>query len=109
MTQEQNTSGCDHDFGVAVLISGQIEGHDFWAYVSVDPEKYEEFMKLHESGDHYILTDYGEVIEYGLDESEPPEHIKEKMEREYGFDHGYETKIETISSDLLSQLKGGPS
>lgn len=107
MSQDQNKSSSDHDFGMAVLISGKIDGRNFWAYVSIDPEKYEEFMQLHQAGEHYILSDYGDVIEYGFDATEPPEHVMQKMEREYGFDHGYDKKIEKISHDLLSQLKPG--
>lgn len=105
MTQDKGEKDCKHDFGMAVLISGEIEGHDFWAYVSVAPEKYEEFIAHHQAGEYYIISDYGDVIEHGFDATEPPPEIKEKMEKEYGFDHEYQKKIEAISHDLLAQLK----
>lgn len=55
-----------------------------YAYVAVRADKLEEFMEAQKTGMFYP-EDYGVIIESG--EGEPTPEIREKMEKEYGFNH----------------------
>ena len=55
-----------------------------YAYVAVRADKLETFMEAQKSGMFYP-EDYGVIIESG--ENDPSDEVREKMEREYGFNH----------------------
>ncbi|MFO1243108.1 MAG: hypothetical protein U1E36_07955 [Rickettsiales bacterium] len=55
-----------------------------YAYVAVRADKLEEFMEAQKTGMFYP-EDYGVIIESG--EGEPAPEVREKMEKEYGFNH----------------------
>lgn len=69
-----------------LLVRGESpEGKPIYAYVAVRADRLEEFMEAQKSSTFYP-EDYGVIVEAG--EGEPNEQIREKMEREYGFNHG---------------------
>lgn len=55
-----------------------------FAYVAVRADRLQEFMQAQNSGMFYP-EDFGVIVESG--EGEPTDEVREKMEREYGFNH----------------------
>lgn len=60
----------------------------YWAYLAVPPSRYAEFLARTTAREALVLTEYGRVLECGLEES-PPEEVKEAMRLQYGFDENY--------------------
>lgn len=68
-----------------LLVRGENpDGDAIYAYVAVRADKLEEFMEAQKSGLFYP-QEYGVIIESG--EGEPTPEIRQKMEKEYGFNH----------------------
>ena len=68
-----------------VLVRGEsLEGAPIWAYVGVQADKLEDFLKAQNSGE-FDPADFGVIIDQG--EGEPSEEVRAKMESEYGFNH----------------------
>jgi len=68
-----------------LLVRGEDpEGKAIYAYVGVRADRLQEFMAAQQSGTFYP-EDYGIIIEAG--HGEPAADVREKMEREYGFNH----------------------
>ena len=68
-----------------LLVRGESpEGQPIFAYVAVRADRLQEFMTAQNSGMFYP-EDFGVIVESG--EGEPVPEIREKMEREYGFNH----------------------
>src|SRR3984957_5445157 len=68
-----------------LLVRGESpEGKKIYAYLAIRADKLEAFMEAQKQGTFYP-EDYGIVIEAG--EGEPTEEIKQKMTKEYGFNH----------------------
>jgi hypothetical protein len=68
-----------------LLVRGESpESTPIFAYVAVRADRLEEFMQAQSSGMFYP-EDFGVIVESG--EGEPSAEIREKMEREYGFNH----------------------
>ena len=96
---EDNIKKLADTLGIISLVSGQtVSGEDFWAYISVPPSKYEDFLKAQEAGD-YTLTDWGDIMRYGAGQS-PSAEIKAEMEELYGINHD----LENIVRDLADAL-----
>ncbi len=72
--------------GALTLVKGVVNDQQFWAYVSIPLSKFEAFIAAEQAG-NYTLTDYGNVLEYGLGTQKPPKSIKRKIEKTYGIDH----------------------
>ena len=80
---------------VLSLVQGEIDGQKFWAYVLVPPLKYEEFLRVQQSGEPYSLAEYGEIIRYKVGEEAPPQEVMNEIETQYpGSDHGFEEKLQ---------------
>ncbi len=85
----EELAALDADSFVIVLDRGtDMEGRPYWAYIAVKPSKFEEFMRLTETGENKIFADYGTILKYGYDK-EVPAHIKEEMKREHNCDENY--------------------
>lgn len=70
---------------VVLLVRGvNTEGNAIFAYVAIRLDKLEDFTEAQKT-DTYYPEDYGVVIETG--EGEPSEEVKQRMTREYGFNH----------------------
>ncbi|MBY0355384.1 MAG: hypothetical protein K2Q12_06590 [Rickettsiales bacterium] len=68
-----------------LLVRGENpDGTPIFAYVAVRADKLEEFMTAQKTGLFYP-EDYGIIIESG--EGLPSDEVRERMEREYGFNH----------------------
>lgn len=68
-----------------LLVRGESpEKSPIYAYVAVRADKLEEFMEAQKTGMFYP-EDFGVIIESG--EGEPTDAVREKMEKEYGFNH----------------------
>lgn len=68
-----------------LLVRGESpESTPIYAYVAVRADRLEEFMEAQKSGLFYP-EDYGVIVESG--EGEPADDVRERMEREYGFNH----------------------
>lgn len=68
-----------------LLVRGESpEGSPIYAYVAVRADKLEEFMAAQKSGMFYP-EDFGVIIESG--EGDPTPEVRERMERDYGFNH----------------------
>lgn len=68
-----------------LLVRGENpDGTPIFAYVAVRADKLEEFMAAQKSGLFYP-EDFGIIVESG--EGEPSAEVRERMEREYGFNH----------------------
>ncbi len=86
----------DKELGFVTLVTGEIESRAFWAYLSVFPSKYEEFLDVNKSGQGYIMTDYGDILKFGMDEKEPAESIKNEMLTTYGIDTKFIKMIDEL-------------
>lgn len=99
----------DEALGITTLVTGTVNGEDFWAYVDVDPSKFEDLQKVIENKEPYTLTDYGSVIKYGLGGHQPPEEVVEEMKEKRGFDPEFEDKLMNDVKRQIKQLgKPGP-
>lgn len=91
-----------------LLVRGETpEGTKIFAYVAVRADKLEPFMAAQKKGTFYP-EDFGIVIESG--EGEPSDEIKEKMTKEYGFNHeamldiASPEKAHDITSNLANRV-----
>ncbi len=68
-----------------LLVRGESpEGELIYAYVAVRADRLEEFMQAQKTGLFYP-EDFGVIIEAGA--GDPSEEVRERMERDYGFNH----------------------
>lgn len=89
-----------------LLVRGESpEGSPIYAYVAVRADKLEEFMEAQKSGMFYP-EDFGVIIEAG--EGDPTDEIRERMERDYGFNHKMMIDIPDSkhASDLTQNIVG---
>ena len=87
-----------------LLVRGESpDGDKIFAYMAVRADKLESFIAAQKSGTFYP-EDYGIIIESGI--GEPSEEVKEKMTREYGFNHEAMLDINTPESanDIASNI-----
>lgn len=68
-----------------LLVRGEDpDGAPIYAYVGVRADKLQAFMEAQNSGLFYP-EEHGVIIEFG--HGEPDAQVREKMERDYGFNH----------------------
>lgn len=68
-----------------LLVRGESpDNKKIYAYLAIRADKLEAFMEAQKQGTFYP-EDYGIVIEAG--EGEPSDEVKQKMTKEYGFNH----------------------
>ncbi len=87
-----------------LLVRGENpEGERIFAYMGVRADKLESFIEAQKNGTFYP-EDYGIVIESGV--GEPSEEVKQKMTKEYGFNHEAMLDIDTPQSanDIASNI-----
>lgn len=91
-----------------LLVRGEnLEGERIFAYMAVRADRLESFIAAQKSGTFYP-DDYGVIIESGV--GEPSEEIREKMTKEYGFNHDNMLDIDTpqnvkdIAGDISSYV-----
>lgn len=93
-----------------LLVRGEnLEGERIFAYMAVRADKLESFIEAQKSGTFYP-EEYGIVIEAGV--GEPSGEVKEKMTKEYGFNHDAMLDVNTpenannIASNISSYVAG---
>jgi len=80
-----------------VLVKGESpEGVTSYAYVALQADKLEPFMKAQEEG-IFHPDDYGVIVQAG--EGDPTPEVQQYMEENYGFNHA---AIMDIPSDITS-------
>tara|TARA_R110002124_G_scaffold287216_1_gene471451 strand:+ start:146106 stop:146438 length:333 start_codon:yes stop_codon:yes gene_type:complete len=97
----------DESLDIMTLVSGQVDGEDFWAYLAVRPSKYTAFLEVQKAGEPYTLTEYGNVVKYGLGTTEPPQTAVQEMIDSYGIDPQFQEKLKTDLEHQISALKLG--
>jgi hypothetical protein len=63
----------------------------FWAYLCIKPSMAKAFKEARDKG-NFNLEDFGTIIEWG-DGNEVPSAVKQRMERDYGVNHNYESQL----------------
>jgi len=93
-TPEQ-LSALDEQMGIIHLLTGQTaKGEDFYAYVSIPPSRYEDFVLITRAGEDMNVEEFGEVLEKGFGLT-PPADVMQRMEDHFGVVHGFTEKMET--------------
>ena len=80
------------------LVIDESQDHPNWQYILLEEneEKLWEFKEKSEKEEPFDITQYGQVLEYGLGK-EPPNKLKHEFEREYG--------INIMLQELLRAIK----
>jgi hypothetical protein len=69
-----------------LLVRGESpEDEPVFAYVAVRADRLDEFVEAQKKEPFYP-DEYGIIVESGV--GEPCEEVRDRMERDYGFDHG---------------------
>ena len=77
------------------------DGRPFWAYMCIKPSMAKAFKDARDRG-KFHLEDYGSIIESG-EGCDVPSAIRQRMEREYGVRHDYESQLLKAIDTLKSQ------
>ncbi len=64
------------------------DGTPYWAYIAVLPSKHATFLELTRTRQPLRLTDFGEMIAAGYEET-VPEDIQQEMQEKYKFNGKY--------------------
>ena len=82
-----------------ILIKGiTTEKENFWAYVKMSYEKYQEYLVAKES-ENFDLTSFGEVLESGIG-AEPPSEITEEIQESYQLEEGFAEEMQKLQDSL---------
>jgi alpha/beta superfamily hydrolase len=101
---EELAQKIDEDMGVLVLVSGTlVDGKSHYAYASIPPTKYHAFKAAQEAG-NYDLSAFGEILAHG-EGLNPPPHIRQKMEEDYGANHYFEEELEALMQKINEAIK----
>src|SRR5205823_12663502 len=83
-----------------LLVRGESpDGKKIYAYLAIRADKLESFMEAQKQGTFYP-EDYGIVVESG--EGEPSDEVKQRMTKEYGFNH--EAMLDLADTDKAHDL-----
>ncbi len=77
----------DARLGIVHLISGRThDQRDFYAYLSIQPSHYEDFVRASQGNAEMNLLAFGDVLKKGLG-GVPPEDVRREMEEKFGVQH----------------------
>lgn len=103
LLRKSDIDAADNEVSIMVLVRGTLATEDpFWAYLAIPPSKYLAF-KSAESKGGYAMSDYGNVVEIGVGAIEPPDDIKQRMEREFNVNHSFEAELKKKADDLQAK------
>ena len=103
MPSNEDLKKADEAVSIMVLVRGTLAtGDEFWAYLAIPPSKYLAFKQAEAAGG-YAMSDYGQVVEMGIGETEPAADIKRKMEQEYNVNHSFETDVRKKAEELQAK------
>ncbi len=92
----------DDTVGIVQLICGEQNHRTFWAYVSMYPSKYQDYMAKVAAHETVNVTEYGIVIDTGWG-TLPPQDVQDRMKTEFGADNNFETELNKIVQDAYNQ------
>lgn len=79
----------DKHIGIIHLISGTTaKGEDFFAYISVKPSLYEEFLSKMENGIRMDVDKYGKVLKKGYGKN-PSAEVQQELIDKFGLDPNF--------------------
>lgn len=89
MPSEKELRDADDKVGIVHMINGKTgKGENFYAYISVRPSRYEDFVLISRAKEQMDLHEFGEILESGFG-NEPPADVRRMMEEKYGVDHNF--------------------
>lgn len=92
----------DDNIGIVHLFSGKTgKGEDFYAYISVKPSRYEEFLLIARAGEEMNLEEFGKILKKGFGK-EPMPDVVQHMKEKYGIDHDF---LDNLRREIEQQKK----
>lgn len=92
-----------------LLLRGEdADQQKIYAYVAIRADKLEDFMAAQKSGS-FSPEEFGVIIESGM--GEPSDEVKQKMTKEYGFNHEAmvdipdASKAQQMTNELINAAK----
>lgn len=83
-----------------LLVRGESpEGEPVYAYVAVRADKLDAFVQA-QAQEPFYPDEHGVIVESGV--GEPSQEVRERMERDYGFNH--ETMLDMHDSDSANDV-----
>ena len=76
-------------------------GKAFFAYIRLKPSEYMDYKMKLERGEPVNPNSY-EILEYGWGEN-PPAHLMQRMEEQYGVDHDFEKNVRALQEKTLQK------
>ena len=91
----------DQSVGIVHLVSGKTaEQRDFFAYISVKPSRYEDFLLISRAREDMDLEEFGDII-YAA-HGHPTDDVRREMEEQFGVDHNF---IDNLQRDISAHAK----
>jgi len=95
---EQELREADKSFGIIHLISGKTgKGEDFYAYISVTPSRYEDFLLISHAKEQMDLSEFGEILESGFGTDPSPE-VQQYMKENYNVDPDFIANLQKMAA-----------
>jgi hypothetical protein len=99
---EEQLAAADEETEIIVLDQGVLEDETpYWAYLSIKPSRYAEFIQKTSQQIPIDLEEYGEILNQGYEE-EVPYWAIEEMQSQYQFDDNY---IDQLTNRLMALQK----
>ncbi len=95
----------DEGLGIITLVASDIDGEKFWAYVDILPSKYNDFLAVQKGDTPYKLTDFGDILKYGLGSYEPPAEVVAEMAELYGTDPEFQDKLKNDVERQIAAMR----
>lgn len=92
----------DDSVGIIQLICGEVNHRPFWAYVSMFPSTYMEYIQKVEAHEKVNVEEYGVVIDTGW-EAYPPQEVQDRMKKDFGADNNLQAELNKIAEDFSEQ------
>lgn len=103
LVQHINNNDDDDDAGFIVQVGLVLEGEDYWAYLMVPSEKYDDFMIAQKKG-LCNIKDYGDIIECGPGKEAPAEALQ-RIEDEFGIFPKVSDSLHDMADTLEQRMK----
>jgi len=94
----------DDAMGIIQLVTGEVDYRSCWAYVSMYPSTYMEYLDKVEAHETMNIEDYGIVIETGWGQ-QPPQDVQDRMKRDFGADPNMAMELAKIVQQLEDEAE----
>ncbi len=95
----------DAHAGIVHLVTGKTgAGQDFYAYISVLPSRYEDFMLISRAREQMDLSEFGEIIESGFG-AVPPKDVRRKLESRYDIDFTFAADVKELAAQVKAEVQ----